>query len=50
MSEDQADEDVEICEIVITAPDAEWLAAFCRGLIEDSRTCTAGPRPANATP
>ena len=34
MSDDQA-EDVEICEIVITAPDAEWLAAFCRSLIED---------------
>jgi len=35
VSGDQADEDVEICEIVITAPDAEWLAGFCRSLIED---------------
>lgn len=34
MSDDQA-ENVEICEIVITAPDAGWLATFCRGLIED---------------
>ncbi len=34
MNDDQA-EDVEICEIVITAPDAEWLATFCRSLIED---------------
>lgn len=38
MSDDQDQgeaEDVEICEIVITAPDAEWLATFCRSLIED---------------
>lgn len=35
MSEKQVDVDVEICEIVITAPDGEWLATFCRSLIED---------------
>jgi periplasmic divalent cation tolerance protein len=35
MTDDQAGEDVEICEIIITAPNAEWLAAFCRNLIED---------------
>lgn len=34
MSDDQA-EDVEICEIVITAPNPEWLGNFCRSLIED---------------
>jgi periplasmic divalent cation tolerance protein len=27
--------DEEICEIVITAPDAEWLATFTRRLVED---------------
>lgn len=40
MSDDQA-EDVEICEIVITAPDAEWLATFCRSLIEDRLAAAA---------
>lgn len=25
----------DICEVVITAPDAEWLAAFTRRLVED---------------
>lgn len=25
----------EVCEVIITAPDAEWLAAFTRRLIED---------------
>jgi periplasmic divalent cation tolerance protein len=35
MSDDDQAEDIEICEIVITAPDAEWLATFCRSLIED---------------
>lgn len=41
MSDDQVDEDIEICEIVITAPDAEWLATFCRGLIEDRLAAAA---------
>jgi periplasmic divalent cation tolerance protein len=27
--------DEEICEVVVTAPDAEWLAAFTRSLVED---------------
>lgn len=31
--QDQGDD--EICEIVITAPDPEWLAAFTRRLVED---------------
>ena len=31
----------EFCEVVITAPDAEWLAAFVRRLVED-RLCAAG--------
>ena len=35
MTDDDPAEDVEICEIVITAPDTEWLATFCRSLIED---------------
>jgi periplasmic divalent cation tolerance protein len=25
----------EICEVIITAPDAEWLAAFTRRLVDD---------------
>ena len=25
----------EICEVIITAPDANWLAAFTRRLVED---------------
>lgn len=25
----------EVCEVVITAPDAEWLATFTRKLVED---------------
>jgi periplasmic divalent cation tolerance protein len=32
-ADDQTDD--EICEIVITAPDPEWLAAFTRRLVED---------------
>jgi periplasmic divalent cation tolerance protein len=31
----------EVCEVVITAPDGEWLAAFVRRLIED-RLAAAG--------
>lgn len=27
--------DIEICEVVITAPDPEWLRAFTRGLVSD---------------
>lgn len=43
MSDDQGDpvDDVEICEIVITAPDADWLANFCRSLIEDHLAAAA---------
>jgi periplasmic divalent cation tolerance protein len=25
----------EVCEVVVTAADAEWLAGFTRGLVED---------------
>jgi periplasmic divalent cation tolerance protein len=25
----------EVCEVIITAPDAEWLAEFTRSLVED---------------
>jgi periplasmic divalent cation tolerance protein len=31
----------EICEVVITAPDADWLAGFTRRLVED-RLCASG--------
>lgn len=31
----------ELCEVVITAPDPEWLAAFTRRLVED-RLCACG--------
>lgn len=31
----------EFCEVIITAPDAEWLAEFVRRLVED-RLCAAG--------
>jgi periplasmic divalent cation tolerance protein len=31
----------DICEVVITAPDAEWLAEFTRRLVED-RLCASG--------
>lgn len=31
---------VDVCEVVITAPDPEWLAAFCRRLLTD-RLCAA---------
>jgi periplasmic divalent cation tolerance protein len=31
----------DICEVTITAPDAEWLAAFTGRLIED-RLCASG--------
>lgn len=40
MSEDQV-EAIEIREIVITAPDAEWLATFCRSLIDDRLAAAA---------
>lgn len=32
---------VEVCEVVITAPDADWLAEFTRQLVED-RLCASG--------
>lgn len=31
----------EVCEVVITAPDADWLVAFVRSLIEQ-RLCASG--------
>jgi periplasmic divalent cation tolerance protein len=31
----------DVCEVVITAPDPDWLAAFTRRLIED-RLCAGG--------
>jgi periplasmic divalent cation tolerance protein len=31
----------EVCEVIITAPDAEWLAGFTRRLVED-RLCASG--------
>lgn len=31
----------EACEVVITAPDAAWLTAFTRSLVED-RLCASG--------
>src|SRR4051794_36405342 len=31
----------DVCEVVITAPDADWLAAFTRRLVDD-RLCAAG--------
>ena len=34
-------DDAEVCEVVITAPDAGWLAGFTRSLVED-RLCAAG--------
>ena len=30
----------ELCEVIITAPDGDWLAEFIRGLIED-RLCAS---------
>ncbi|XVS63995.1 divalent-cation tolerance protein CutA [Actinosynnema sp. CA-299493] len=30
----------DVCEVVITAPDPEWLATFCRRLLAD-RLCAA---------
>lgn len=36
----------DVCEVIITAPDAEWLAAFARRLVED-RLAAAGH---NVTP
>jgi periplasmic divalent cation tolerance protein len=27
--------DEQICEVVVTAPDADWLAGFTRSLVED---------------
>ena len=34
--------DVEqLCEVVITAPDAGWLLGFCRGLVEDRLAAAA---------
>lgn len=31
----------EVCEVIITGPDADWLAAFTRGLVDD-RLCACG--------
>ncbi|WP_425831506.1 divalent-cation tolerance protein CutA [Streptomyces fractus] len=31
----------DVCAVLITAPDAEWLASFVRGLVDD-RLCAAG--------
>jgi periplasmic divalent cation tolerance protein len=31
----------DLCEVVITAPDAEWLATFTRELVDD-RLCASG--------
>ncbi|MEU4623103.1 divalent-cation tolerance protein CutA [Actinoplanes sp. NPDC023801] len=31
----------KVCEVIITAPDAEWLAQFTRSLVED-RLCACG--------
>jgi periplasmic divalent cation tolerance protein len=31
----------ELCEVVITAPDADWLVAFTRGLVEDRLAASA---------
>jgi periplasmic divalent cation tolerance protein len=31
----------EVCEVVITAPDADWLADFTRRLVDD-RLCASG--------
>jgi len=31
----------DVCEVIITAPDAGWLASFTRRLVED-RLCAAG--------
>lgn len=31
----------DFCEVIITAPDVDWLADFTRGLIED-RLCASG--------
>jgi hypothetical protein len=31
----------EVCEVIITAPDAEWLATFVRKLV-DRKLCAAG--------
>lgn len=31
----------ELCEVVITAPDAGWLVAFTRGLVEDHLAASA---------
>ncbi|MEV0090489.1 divalent-cation tolerance protein CutA [Streptomyces sp. NPDC050738] len=31
----------DVCAVLITAPDAEWLASFVRGLVED-RLCASG--------
>lgn len=30
-----SDQRPEVCEVIITAPDAEWLAQFTRRLVED---------------
>lgn len=35
--------DDDICELVIIAPDAEWLAGFTRRLVEE-RLCASGAR------
>lgn len=31
----------DLCEIIITAPNADWLAALCRGLVEDRLASSA---------
>ncbi|MGH9101365.1 MAG: divalent-cation tolerance protein CutA [Acidimicrobiales bacterium] len=31
----------DLCEVVVTAPDAQWLASFARSLVED-RVCACG--------
>jgi periplasmic divalent cation tolerance protein len=31
----------DVCEVVITAPDADWLASFVRSLVEQ-RLCASG--------
>jgi periplasmic divalent cation tolerance protein len=31
----------ELCEVVITAPDPDWLCAFARSLVEDRLAASA---------
>ena len=37
--------DADVCEVVITAPDADWLAEFTRRLVAD-RLCASGQQVA----